>query len=165
VLASSPRSFREVDAITSAILLFPRNRIASYTGSFDSAEIATYSVLGTKGKLRLDMAYEYAMEICMEVAIEEKKQRRTYEKRDQFGAELLYFSDCVLNNRKPKPSGEEGLADVESCAPWAGHQGTASGARRISLKRLKIGLIHPKLPEPHANRFQMRRKRSRIAHP
>jgi glucose-fructose oxidoreductase len=104
--------FREVDAITSAMMLFPNNRIAHYTCSFDSADIATYSVIGTKGKLRLDMAYEYAAEISMEVSVGEKKQRRTYEKRDQFGAELVYFSDCIISDRKPEPSGEEGLADV-----------------------------------------------------
>jgi glucose-fructose oxidoreductase len=25
---------------------------------------------------------------------------------------LLYFSDCILNDREPEPSGREGLADV-----------------------------------------------------
>ena len=30
----------------------------------------------------------------------------------QFAAELLYFSDCILKNRMPEPSGEEGLQDV-----------------------------------------------------
>ena len=106
------RRFRDVDGVTSAMMLFSRNRIASFTCSFDSADVATYSVLGTKGKLRLEMAYEYESEICMEISMGEKKQQRTYEKRDQFGAELVYFSNCVLHNRKPEPSGEEGLADV-----------------------------------------------------
>jgi len=31
---------------------------------------------------------------------------------DQFAAELLYFSDCIQNDREPEPSGEEGLQDV-----------------------------------------------------
>ena len=112
VLRTDPKRFRDVDAITSAMMLFPDKRIASFTCSFDSADVATYSVVGTKGKLRLEMAYEYASEICMELSAGEKRQRRTYEKRDQFGAELLYFSDCILCDRKPEPSGEEGLADV-----------------------------------------------------
>ena len=111
-LKTDKKRFREVDAITSAILLFPGNCVASFTCSFDSADVATYTVLGTKGKLRLDMAYEYATEIAMEVSVGEKKQRRTYDQRDQFGAELVYFSDCVLKDRTPEPSGEEGLADV-----------------------------------------------------
>ena len=37
---------------------------------------------------------------------------RRFAKRDQFAPELLYFSDCVLQNRDPEPSAEEGLADV-----------------------------------------------------
>jgi len=31
---------------------------------------------------------------------------------DQFAPELIYFSNCILKNKKPEPSGEEGLADV-----------------------------------------------------
>ena len=111
-LKTDAKRFEEVDAVTSAMMLFPDNRIASFTCSFDSADVANYSVVGTKGRLRLEMAYEYASEITMEISVGEKKQQRTYEKRDQFGAELVYFSDCVLNDRKPEPSGEEGLADV-----------------------------------------------------
>jgi glucose-fructose oxidoreductase len=106
------RRFREVDGLTSAMLRFPDNRIASFTCSFDSADVATYSVVGTKGRLRLEMAYEYVGESSMEVSIGDKKQHRSYRQRDQFGAELLYFSDCVLNGRQPEPSGEEGLADI-----------------------------------------------------
>ena len=41
-----------------------------------------------------------------------KKTRKRIGRRDQFAPELLYFSDCVLNNRAPEPSGEEGLQDV-----------------------------------------------------
>jgi predicted dehydrogenase len=111
-MLKTDRRFRDVDAVTSAMMLFSENRIASYTCSFDSADVATYSVIGTKGKVQLDMAYEYASDICMEITVGEKKQKRTYEQRDQFGPELLYFSDCILNDRKPEPSGEEGLADV-----------------------------------------------------
>src|SRR3981081_177405 len=33
-------------------------------------------------------------------------------KRDQFAPELLYFSDCILKDREPEPSGEEGLQDI-----------------------------------------------------
>ena len=33
-----------------------------------------------------------------------KKGRR----RDQFAAEIAYFSDCILNGKDPEPSAEEG---------------------------------------------------------
>ncbi|MGZ9262151.1 MAG: Gfo/Idh/MocA family oxidoreductase, partial [Candidatus Binatia bacterium] len=32
--------------------------------------------------------------------------------RDQFAPELDYFSNCILNDRTPEPSGQEGIADV-----------------------------------------------------
>jgi hypothetical protein len=41
-----------------------------------------------------------------------KTTRRRIGKREQFGPELLYFSDCILRNRLPEPSGEEGMQEV-----------------------------------------------------
>jgi len=38
--------------------------------------------------------------------------KKSVGKRDQFAPELLYFSDCILNDTQPEPSGEEGLQDV-----------------------------------------------------
>ena len=50
--------------------------------------------------------------IKLELTIEGKKSKRTFAKRDQFAAELVHFSNCILRNRDPEPSGVEGLADV-----------------------------------------------------
>jgi glucose-fructose oxidoreductase len=41
-----------------------------------------------------------------------KRTRRRLGKRDQFAAELIYFSDCIPKSRPPEPSGQEGLQDV-----------------------------------------------------
>jgi glucose-fructose oxidoreductase len=41
-----------------------------------------------------------------------RAQKKKFGKSDQFAPELLYFSDCILKNRDPEPSGEEGLTDV-----------------------------------------------------
>ena len=41
-----------------------------------------------------------------------RTRTKTYTQRDQFAPELIYFSDCILNDRAPEPSGEEGLIDV-----------------------------------------------------
>src|SRR4029077_4897454 len=40
----------------------------------------------------------------------ETRERR-FARRDQFAPELLYFSDCVLQNREPEPGDDEGTAD------------------------------------------------------
>jgi hypothetical protein len=52
------------------------------------------------------------MEIKHELTVGGKKKERTFPKRDQFAAELVYFSDCILKDKEPEPSGLEGLADV-----------------------------------------------------
>lgn len=93
-------------------MCFPEERIATFTCSFGAADVSRYTLIGTEGLLVSDPAYEYAMEIKHELTIGGKKKTRTFPKRDQFAAELVYFSDCVLQDRDPEPSGLEGLADV-----------------------------------------------------
>ncbi|WP_041934106.1 hypothetical protein [Gloeothece verrucosa] len=39
-------------------------------------------------------------------------QERSFKSGDQLAAELLYFSDCILQNKDPEPSGIEGLNDI-----------------------------------------------------
>jgi glucose-fructose oxidoreductase len=62
--------------------------------------------------LHVDPAYEYAAGLAYELTVNGKTSRKRIGKRDQFAPELLYFSDCILKNREPEPSGEEGLQDV-----------------------------------------------------
>jgi predicted dehydrogenase len=116
VLAGSVNSgqarFAEVDEMTSAILVFPDERIATFTTSFGAGDIATYTVLGTKGNLRVENAYEYAEPIRHVLTVEDRKTEKKFVKRDQFAPELIYFSNCVRERREPEPSGMEGLIDV-----------------------------------------------------
>jgi len=116
VLALSARNrerrFQKVDEMMSAVLHFPEERLASFTCSFGAADISRYTVVGTKGVLTSDSAYEYAMDLEQEIVAGGKKSKRKFAKRDQFAAEITYFSGCILENRTPEPSGIEGLADV-----------------------------------------------------
>jgi glucose-fructose oxidoreductase len=106
------KRFENVEEMTSVVLRFPEDRIAAFTCSFGAAGTSRYMVIGTKGLLISDPAYEYAMEIKHELTIGGKKKTTTFPKRDQFAAEIAYFSDCILQNKEPEPSGLEGLADV-----------------------------------------------------
>ena len=76
------------------------------------ADVASYRIVGTKGDLHADPAYEYAEGLEYTLTVDGKTTRKAFPKRDQFGPQLLYFSDCILNHREPEPSGEEGLQDV-----------------------------------------------------
>jgi glucose-fructose oxidoreductase len=60
----------------------------------------------------MDPAYEMAEALKSEISIGDRKFKKTFAKRDQFAAELAYFSDCVLKDKEPEPSGRDGLADV-----------------------------------------------------
>ena len=105
--------FREVDEMTSAILRFPGDRLATFTVSFNGAKVATYQVVGTKGDLRVDQAYAAEGEIEHILTIEGEKQERKFASHDQLAAEFMYFSDCILQDKEPEPSGQEGLIDVQ----------------------------------------------------
>ena len=106
------RRFREVDEMTTAWLEFPGNRLATFVCSFGAADVSAYEVVGTKGHVRMDPAYEYVGELGQDVIINRKNRSRRYKSGDQFAPELLYFSDCLLHDREPEPSGLEGLIDV-----------------------------------------------------
>ena len=106
------RRFRDVDEMTSAVLRFPGERLASFTSSFGAADHGSYRVVGTKGEVSLTDAYEFVGGKKLEVTVGERKTRKTFAKRDQVAAELVRFSECVLRGKEPEPSGREGLADV-----------------------------------------------------
>jgi glucose-fructose oxidoreductase len=86
--------------------------VATFTTSFNAADVGSYRIVGTKGDLQADPAYEYAEGLEYALTIDGKTTRKQFGKRDQFAPELLYFSDCILNDRAPEPSGDEGMQDV-----------------------------------------------------
>lgn len=104
--------FLKVEEMVSVAMRFPEQRLASFTCSFGSADASRYTLIGSKGTLRADPAYEYAGAIKFELTTGEKTRKQVFPKRDQFSAELAYFSDCILKNKEPEPSGREGLADI-----------------------------------------------------
>ena len=95
-----------------ATLRFPGERLAAFCVSFGADKTSEYRITGSRGSLRADPAYELAAGLKLHVVREGRKRTISYGKRDQFAPELLHFSDCILNDREPEPSGEEGLADV-----------------------------------------------------
>jgi predicted dehydrogenase len=104
--------FRKTEEMTTAVMHFPGERLATFTASFGVADIGRYTLVGTKGVLTADPAYDYSEAINLEIQAGDKKRKQNFAKRDQFAAEISYFSDCVLKNKQPEPSGEEGMADV-----------------------------------------------------
>ncbi|MBD1909974.1 MULTISPECIES: Gfo/Idh/MocA family oxidoreductase [unclassified Leptolyngbya] len=104
--------FRESDEMTSVVLRFPGDRLATFTSSFGVTPTSNFQIIGTKGSLRLDPSYTYQGEIQQTLTINGEKQEQSIPVGDQFAAEIAYFSDCILQDKEPEPSGLEGLIDV-----------------------------------------------------
>lgn len=103
----------EVDEMVSVIMKFTGGRMATFICSFSGQATATYDVIGTTGCLRLENAYDYFEDMDLYVS-KVKGGTRTlkYKKGDQFGPEILYFSDCILNDKMPEPNATEGILDL-----------------------------------------------------
>ena len=131
--SQDPR-FSEVDESAVGVMRFRDERLASFTCSFGAADRSTYTITGTRGSITLDPAYEYAEGLSYELKVGERERNKKFPKSDQFAAELLYFSDCILNDRTPEPSGEEGLADVRVIE---GMLRSIKSGRWVSLRQAK----------------------------
>lgn len=109
---SGGKALAEIDETTAATLRFGNDRVATFVTSFNAADVGSYRIVGTKGDLHADPAYEYAEGLEFTLTVEGKATRKKVGKRDQFAPQLIYFSDCIIRGRTPEPSGEEGLQDV-----------------------------------------------------
>jgi predicted dehydrogenase len=110
--SNGEQRFREVAEMTSVIMRFPDDRLATFTCSFGAERIQTYQIAGTKGDLRVELAYSTQGPIKHILTVDGKPQEHTFESHNQVVAELVYFSNCVMQNKEPEPSGTEGLIDV-----------------------------------------------------
>ena len=135
------KRFTQVEEIAAALLRFPGNRLAQFTCSFNSGDVASLELIGTKGMLRIEPAYEYLGPLRWKLSIGEKKEEKTFPSGDQFAPELVHFSDCVLKGKKPEPDGYEGMADVRVI--------DAIFASAKAGRAVKIDPVRPqKMPQP-----------------
>lgn len=109
---SRDRRFRGVPEGWSVLLRFPDERLASFTCSFGAAPTDRCRVVGSKGEVRLEPAFEYVGSLVRQLTVGERTTTKRYPPSDQFAPELLELSRCVLEDEEPEPDGWEGLADV-----------------------------------------------------
>lgn len=101
-----------VDDTTFVILRFPKEQLAQFCVSNSAARVSSYRLVGTEGDLVVEPAYDYSGELVHHLTLGEDTKKRAFRKGDQFAPELRYFSQCILGNEQPEPSGEEGWCDV-----------------------------------------------------
>lgn len=126
-----------VEDKAAVVMQFPNNRLATFVCGFGQEGNSWYQVLGTKGMLRADPGYSFTSDITLHITRNGKPRDKNYPGHDQFGPQLVYFSDCILNRRAPEPSGVEGLNDVRILRAIlkAGETGKAVKLERLVQKR------------------------------
>jgi predicted dehydrogenase len=116
VMAMTARMTRryggDVDESTVALIRFPDDRLAHLHTSFGEEPTSVLTVFGDEGTIRLTDAYEMQAAAALDVVRGGRRAEMTFEPSDPFAAELAYFSNCVLRDVPPEPSGIEGLTDV-----------------------------------------------------
>jgi glucose-fructose oxidoreductase len=106
------KRFGKIEEMSSALLIFPGERVAQFTVSFGSMHTGSLELVGTLGMLRLNPAYSYTEKLKWTLLSGEKKKKKLFPVGDQFAPELIHFSECVRRGKRPEPDGYEGLADV-----------------------------------------------------
>ena len=104
--------FGDLDDTIAVTLRFPGNRLAQFTVSYYANGVGSLTVAGTKGSIHLSPAYTFGEALEQHVTIGTKKSHESFKSTDQFGGEMRYFSECILDGRDPEPDAEEGLADL-----------------------------------------------------
>jgi predicted dehydrogenase len=133
--------FQDVHEGMSVLLKFPDDRVAQFTVSFGAYEQDEYRIVGTRGAITLDQAYEYALPRTLALSTSGGQRRRKFRPSDQFGPELVAFSRAVLEDRPIEPDGEEGLRDVRIIV----------AALKSARENRPLNLVWParkRLPEP-----------------
>lgn len=102
-------NFDDTVAVT---LKFEKSRVASFTVSYNGGDVDDYRIVGEKGDLFSDPAYQFVSSIEHELTVQKKTSTESFKATDHFGGELKYFSNCILKNKQPEADGEEGMLDV-----------------------------------------------------
>ncbi len=111
--------FETVEENTAWTMKFPSGAMASCNTTYGASMPGFYRVYGSKGwlevddfgyeNLRLKASYRGADPSAPTTTLDELNTERDPK---QFVRQADHFSECILENREPKTSGEEGLRDM-----------------------------------------------------
>ncbi len=102
----------DLDDTMAVTLRFPDNALAQFTVSYYANGINNLTIAGTRGSILLNPSFTFGEPLEQFRKLGDKQEHQSFKATDQFGGELKYFSECILEGRDPEPDGEEGLADL-----------------------------------------------------
>lgn len=102
----------DLDDTLAVTLRMPGNRLAQFTVSYYTNQVDSLVIAGTKGSIQISPAFGFGPGLEQNRKIGDERSQEVFKATDQFGGELKYFSECILEGRSVEPDGEEGLADL-----------------------------------------------------
>ena len=134
---SGDKRFEEVPEMTSALMRFPGRRGRLFHFELRRRRSIRLRSGGNQRQLAHGACLRCgAGDFRTEITVGGRTARKVFKSRDQFAAELVYFSGCVIDNKEPEPSGREGLADVRIIDAMLK---SASTNRPVSAEPVNIG--------------------------
>ncbi len=133
VMAMSKLADNGADLSSSGILDFSDGKYAHFDFSFERARRAEYEIIGTRGGLKCHNVWAKPDEIPVISWWTEEKGIQPEEKlprANHFQLEVEHFSDCILNDKKPRLSLEDAKTN---CRIIAATIKSASQGVRIPL--------------------------------
>ncbi|HEX5284450.1 MAG TPA: Gfo/Idh/MocA family oxidoreductase [Bryocella sp.] len=115
---TDPERFRDFEDQVTVSLRFPGGQLATMLLSYSGSDLDDYRIAGTLGDLYSSPAFAMPGGFKHTVTIGEsgKKTEESFTPTDQFGGELKYFSDCIVEDKHPEADGEEGMLDIRVIA-------------------------------------------------
>ncbi|ALN73047.1 Gfo/Idh/MocA family protein [Aureimonas sp. AU20] len=108
-------NFHDTVAVT---LLFPGDRVGQFTVSYATAPSESFDLVGRTASIHASPCFMFGPSTG--IAYVEKtdagETKHKFDPVEQFGNETEYFSECILNDRRPEADGEEGLLDMRVLA-------------------------------------------------
>ncbi|WP_085810809.1 Gfo/Idh/MocA family protein [Sphingomonas sp. TZW2008] len=146
----------DFDDTVAVTLRLPGGALAQFTVSYYANDIDNLVIAGTNGSIQMSPCYGFQNGLEQHRQIGSDKTHETFKATDQFGGELRYFSDCILNDKTVEPDGEEGLADlvvIEAIVEALRTKGPVAIARVDRRRRIDTGAQEQTLravsaPEP-----------------
>jgi predicted dehydrogenase len=106
--------FAEIEATIAATLRFPSGGIAQFVSSFGAGNVDNYRVIGSSGDIEMDPGFKADCAMKMRLRQGGITQDIAFPQTDHFGAQVAYFSDCIIASTPPEADGAEGLADMRA---------------------------------------------------
>lgn len=150
----------DFDDTVAVTLQFSRGRVAQFVVSYYLEAINSYTVLGTEGSLTVNPGFTFGEPLKHVLKTKDGVSKQSFPATDQFGGELRYFSQCILEGRTPEPDAEEGWLDLRvmdairaSLETGTLQQLEPYQRERSALPGQKENLPRVKIPQPvHASK-------------